>query len=198
MRLVGQTFGRYTILEHLAAGSELYVCEMGGLEGFARRVVAKLISEGSLGLIEQARTTATLNHPNLAQLIDVVRVPGGYFVVSEFIPGRSVREVQQRTASLGRVVPLAAVASIGAQAARVLGWLHLRQRPHGAVTPRNLMLGEDGAVKLTDLGISAALTRQEGSFEVSRYRPPEWTSGGSAAGDIFALGVVLRSSPTAT
>ncbi len=193
MRRVGETFGRYTILARLTGGNEMYLCELSGAEGFARRVVAKRAGLGGTLQLERIQAAGAMSHPNLAQLIDVVRLDDGDYVVSEFVPGRSVRELQQRTVSLGRSIPLMALTSIGAQAARVLGWLGGRPaaRHHGSLTPRNLMLGDDGGLKLTDFGSSSWFREAKAPLEILRYRAPEWQPGGSAQSDVFALGVVL-------
>ncbi len=171
----------------------MFLCEMKGAAGFERRVVLKKSTGGGTLVIDRIRTAATLNHPNVVALVDMVRLDDGDYVVNEFVPGRSLRELQQRSSAIERRLSIATVAGIGVQIARGLSFLHVQKppRPHGAVTPRNLMLGEDGGVKLTDFGSSKWARETNAPLEVRRYRGPDWKPGGTVAGDVFALGVIL-------
>jgi len=200
VRFEGEEFGRYRIVSRLAGGAEMFLCEMKGAAGFERRVVLKKATGGGTLVVDRIRTAATMNHPNVVALVDMVRLDDGDYLVNEFVPGRSLRELQQRSSAIERPVPIVAVAGIGAQVARGLGFLHTRQPPraHGSVTPRNLMLGEDGGVKLTDFGSSKWAREINAPLEVRRYRGHDWKPGGTAASDVFALGIILSELLTQT
>ncbi len=145
--------------------------------------------------LEEARKAASLTrHPAIVQVHDAVETDDGWFIVSEFIDGTSLRE---RIAE--GPVPLDQAARIAAAVAGALHTAHLAGLVHRDVKPGNILLDRAGAAYLTDFGLAV---REEDQFaERSRvsgtlaYMPPEQISGDThlldGRADIYALGAVL-------
>jgi eukaryotic-like serine/threonine-protein kinase len=141
----------------------------------------------------EARTLAGLQHPNLVRLLDAGTDNGDAFLVLELLGGATLRELLGR----GPLDP-ARVARIGTETAAALEYIHRRGIVHRDVKPSNLMLDENGSVRLADFGIarllggsSATTTHQLiGSMP---YIAPEQLEGGSVGppADVYSLGLVL-------
>ncbi|WP_103349018.1 protein kinase [Amycolatopsis sp. CA-128772] len=144
--------------------------------------------------LREARLTARLRHPHAITVHDVVEAPGGPYLVMEYLPSRSLAEIL-----LDReVLPAGEAARIGARIASALAAAHAEGVVHRDVTPANVLLGESGAVKIADFGISRATgegTVTGGGFIAGTpaYLAPE-VAGGLEAGfpaDVFSLGATL-------
>jgi predicted ATPase len=147
---------------------------------------------------QEARSASSLNHPNIVTIYEIGDIDERRFLAMEFVEGQSL------AALLGRPVPAASVASIGAQLAQALAVAHAAGIVHRDIKPENVIVRNDGYVKLLDFGLarllsSAAIAPHEttGSFGVilgtPRYMSPEQARGEPAEGpsDVFSLGVVL-------
>jgi eukaryotic-like serine/threonine-protein kinase len=141
----------------------------------------------------EARTLASLHHPNLVRLLDAGTDNGDAFLVLELLDGATVRDL------LGPG-PLGAarVARIGTETAAALEYIHRRGIVHRDVKPSNLMLDEHGAVRLSDFGIArllggTAITTAHHAIGTMAYIAPEQLAGGDVGppADIYSLGLVL-------
>lgn len=144
----------------------------------------------------EAELLQRLSHPNIVAVRGWVLEEESASLVTEFVEGGSLED---RLEECG-VLPVEQALTIVSQAARALSHAHERGIVHRDVKPANLLLAEDGTVKLTDFGVAAALP--EGSAAVLEgtpaYMAPEQLSGGAAdaRSDVYALGVVLYRSLT--
>jgi serine/threonine protein kinase len=218
----GKELGKYRVVRRLATGgmAEIYLAEARGIEGFAKHVVLKCIlpqyaaSETFVRLfLNEARVTASLDHPNIASVYDMGAHEGTYFFAMEYLHGedlgRVLRELHSRSARL----PLEHALTIGAGVAAGLHAAHEKRgvdgRPlglvHRDVSPSNVVLTFDGGVKLVDFGVakltaSAELTHTGMLKGKVAYMSPEQCNDQplDRRSDVFSLGVLLYELTTLT
>src|SRR5688500_690833 len=202
----GSPVGRYEILSLLSAGGmgELYLARDPEL---GRELVIKLLPKRGVfhpdaleRFSREARAASALNHPNIVTVYEVGESPSGNFIAMELVEGRTLRELRSESPSV------TTVARIGAQAARALAVAHAAGIIHRDIKPDNLMLRDDGYLKVLDFGI-AQLSQGDGAsgdrdsrithpgmvVGTMRYMSPEQASGHAVtpASDVFSLGLVL-------
>jgi serine/threonine-protein kinase len=191
--------GRYQIARHLARGgmAEVYLARDLLLD---RPVALKvLFPEFSTdrSFVErfrrEARAAANLNHPNIVAVYDWGEEGGTYFIVMEYVEGRTLRDVIRGE---GPLHPNRA-AEIGADIAAALEFAHRRGVIHRDVKPGNVLIS--GTVKVTDFGIARAndpqenLTQTGAVMGTAGYFSPEQAQGLplDPRSDVYSLGVVL-------
>ena len=143
----------------------------------------------------EAQAAANLSHPNIVPVFDWGEENGAYFIVMELVEGTSIAGLlyDEPTMSPSRA------ASISSQVAAALAVAHRSGVVHRDIKPGNILITEDGAVKVTDFGIAQAIATEdhltaEGSvMGTATYFSPEQASGSMVDGrsDIYSLGVVL-------
>ncbi len=196
-----RVIGRYTVLRLLGEGSmgRVYLCTDRAL---GRDVAVKVLRLESAGTSREAyiarfrneaRAAARVNHPNVVAVHDTGHdAVHGPFVVYEFVPGTSLRPMVEA----GPLTPVEAL-RIARGVAAAIDALHAAQIVHRDIKPDNILVGPDGVVKLTDLGIArvpdAALTRDGQFLGTPAYAPPEAITQGeySVRGDVFSLAAVV-------
>jgi serine/threonine protein kinase len=143
--------------------------------------------------MREARIAARLQHPNVVIVYDVAEDGGQPWLIMEYVPSKSLATVLKQ----GPMPPYL-VASIGAQAAAGLAAAHAVGVVHRDVKPGNVLLGDDGVVKIADFGISRAvddvvLTATGLVTGTPAYLAPEMAKGEppAPASDVFALGATL-------
>jgi serine/threonine protein kinase len=209
---VGTPIGKYVVRRKLAEGgmAELYLAAALGPEGFEKDVVIKRVRPGLADdpgfvrmFIAEARLASRLNHANLVTIFDFDKHQDTYYLAMEYVRGHSLWELRRRCQERGVPVPPTLVAQIGMEVARGLAYAHRLTeggKPlglvHRDVTPHNVLLSFDGAVKLTDFGIAKAGGRSTASGVLKgkfAYMSPEQARGDAvdARTDVFALGVTL-------
>jgi eukaryotic-like serine/threonine-protein kinase len=190
--------------------AEIFLAQSHGPEGFEKQVVIKRIRSALADdpsfvqmFIAEARVASKLNHANVVHIFDFDRHEDSYYLAMEYVRGKSLAELHRRARLLGRPFPPVLAAQICLEVARGLAYAH-RLTEHGQplglvhrdVTPHNVLISYEGAVKLTDFGIAKASNRAstagmlKGKFA---YMAPEQARGEAvdARTDLFALGITL-------
>jgi serine/threonine-protein kinase len=213
---VGSTANSYEILAKLATGgmAEIFLARGASGAGVERYVVLKRVLRHRASdehfvrmFLDEARLAAQLQHPNIAQVYDLGKLGDSYFFTMEYVHGETVRALINRSSALRRQVPISAVLAIAAGAAAGLHHAHDRRdtsgRPldivHRDVSPSNLMLSYEGAVKVVDFGVAKASHRstETASGTVKgkiAYLSPEQCRASAAIdrrSDLFSLGIVM-------
>jgi serine/threonine-protein kinase len=190
---------RYRLESRIASGGMADV--WSATDDVLQRVVAVKIMRPDVGHEEvfarrfrdEAVHSAALNPTNIATVFDYGEDDGLAFLVMEHVEGRTLSAIMRERGPL----PAAEVRSILGQAALALGIAHEHRVIHRDVKPANILVREDGLVKLTDFGIARALdasghTQHGEMLGTPNYISPEQVRGEPATGasDLYALGVV--------
>jgi serine/threonine protein kinase len=207
--------GSYTIVRKLAKGgmAEIYLARSVGPEGFEKLVVLKRIlpkyAENPRFVqlfLDEAKLAASLDHPHIVHVYDMGRVDGHYFFTMEYVHGQDVRSILRKASRSKHPLPIAIAVQIARTMASALHHAHERKKPDGTsrevvhrdVSPSNILVSYDGAVKLADFGVAKAAsstvrTRTGALKGKVGYMSPEQARGMpiDRRSDIFSLGVVL-------
>jgi serine/threonine-protein kinase len=192
--------GRYELGRQLGAGGMARVY-LGHDRLLDREVAVKVLSEPYASdpqFVERFRREASaaagLNHPNIVAVYDRGEADGSYYIVMEYLSGPDLKQVIRRRAPLP---PLQAI-DFAQQILAALGAAHRRDVVHRDVKPQNVLVAEDGHLKVTDFGIARAgaqsdMTEAGSVIGTAQYLSPEQARGDevTAASDCYAVGIVL-------
>jgi serine/threonine protein kinase len=201
MDLVGRKLGNYEIIDEIGRGG-MAVVYRAYQRSLNRHVAIKVLApqlSADQQFVErfqrEARAAAGLRHSNVVVIHDVAQEQGIYYIVMEFLEGRSLKELIQTERSLS---PERAT-RIVEQVASALDYAHEQGFVHRDIKPANIIVGKDDHATLTDFGIAKAasetqhLTRTGMLIGTPEYMSPEQAEGGEVdhRTDLYALGVVL-------
>jgi len=213
--------GRYEILKRIGAGgmAEVYLGRPRDAPADARVAIKRLLPAFAHErrfiemFVAEARLAATLHHPNIAKVFEAVIDRDACYFAMEFVHGHDVRALLAAAATRERPMPLPIALSIMYGVTSALAYVHDPRGPHAKlnivhrdISPSNILVSFDGAIKLVDFGIArvetGAVTRTASgqlkgkipymSPEQCRARPLDGRS------DLFSLGVVLYELTTNT
>ena len=191
---------RYKIIKSIGEGgmANVYLAYDTILE----REVAVKILRGDLAEDEkfvrrfqrEANSASSLKHPNIVEVYDVGEDNGKYFIVMEYINGKTLKSLIKKRG----VLTVEEVVDIMLQLTSAVSCAHDSYIIHRDIKPQNVMILEDGRVKITDFGIAMALNNNELTQTNSvmgsvHYLPPEQAngSGSTIKSDIYSLGILM-------
>lgn len=142
----------------------------------------------------EAISASSLSHPNIVEMYDVGEDDGQYYIVMEYVEGKTLKSLIKRRGAL----TLPEVIDIMLQLTSAVACAHDSYIIHRDIKPQNVLIKEDGTVKITDFGIAMALNSNELTQTNSvmgsvHYLPPEQANGSGATikSDIYSLGILM-------
>jgi eukaryotic-like serine/threonine-protein kinase len=200
MRATTHVAGRYELVRPLGHGAMATVDLAHDVE-LERPVALKRLAENLARdedlrrrFLREPRLAARLSHANVVRVFDVGEDDGRPFIAMEYVEGETLADLLARRGRL----PAAEVARLGVQMCAGLAAAHAAGLVHRDVKPQNLLLGNDGVLKLGDFGIAVGhdgtrLTLAGTVLGTAGYLAPEQARGErvTAAADIYAVGAVL-------
>ena len=202
---LGKTVGTYKIEKLLGAGGmgEVYLAQD---EKLKRKVALKILPSEYISSDErvkrfqlEARAISALNHPNIVTIFDVGTFEGTNYILTEFVEGKTVREL------IGSKLKLKEILSIVIQACEALSAAHNARIVHRDIKPENIIVRPDGYVKILDFGLAKlsdvspqtlqnfAKTAKGVIIGTSAYMSPEQVADEKVdhRTDLWSIGVVL-------
>ncbi len=210
-----EEYGNYYLLEKVAVGgmAELFKAKQRGVHNFQKIVAIKRIlphlsdnDEFVTMFIDEAKLAAQLTHPNIVQIFDLGKASGSYYIAMEFVDGRDLRSLLRKVREYGIPFPEPVAAFVAARVAGALDYAHRKRGMndkelklvHRDISPQNILISYDGAVKLVDFGIAKAATKNSQTMAGALkgkllYMSPEQAMGQAldSRSDIYSLGLVL-------
>jgi len=211
----GDELGRYELIRQIAIGgmAELYLARTLGFEGFEKLVVIKRIlpqfsntTSFVAMFTNEARLAATLQHPNVAQVYDIGIDDGDYFFAMEYVHGEDLHRTMLQSLEQGVPISLEFALTLGTGLCAGLHYAHEKAGPDGTplqivhrdVSPSNVLVSYDGAVKLVDFGIARGaqgkVITATGLKGKIIYMSPEQCRADAALdrrSDIYSVGTIL-------
>ncbi|MBP1628087.1 MAG: serine/threonine protein kinase [Holophagaceae bacterium] len=210
-----EEFGNYFLLEKIAVGgmAELFKARQRGVHDFQKIVAIKRIlphlsdnDEFVRMFIDEAKLAAQLTHPNIVQIFDLGRAAGFYYIAMEYVDGKDLRSILRKVREYKSPLPESVAAFVVMRVANALDYAHRKRGMddkelrlvHRDVSPQNVLISTEGAVKLVDFGIAKAATKSTQTMAGALkgkllYMSPEQALGQSldSRSDIYSLGLVL-------
>ena len=200
MLLKGQKINdRYEIIKSIGEGgmANVYLANDTILD----RMVAVKVLRGDLSddkfvrrFEREALSVSNLSHPNIVEVYDVGVEDGNHYIVMEYIEGKTLKQLLKKRETL----TLSEVIDIMTQLTDGIAHAHASYIIHRDIKPQNIMIEDDGRIKITDFGIAMALnatqlTQTNSVMGSVHYLPPEQASGKSATvkSDIYSLGILM-------
>lgn len=191
---------RYEIIKTIGEGgmANVYLANDSILD---RKVAIKVL-RGDLSNDEkfirrfkrEALSVSNLSHPNIVEVYDVGEEDGNYYIVMEYIEGKTLKQLLQKRGAL----TLPEVIDIMTQLTDGLAHAHEAYIIHRDIKPQNIMIEDNGLIKITDFGIAMALnstqlTQTNSVMGSVHYLPPEQASGKGSTikSDIYSLGILM-------
>ena len=191
---------RYEVIKKIGSGgmADVYLAHDTVLNrDVALKVLRGSLSHDPVALLRfqrEAESASGLNHENIVDVYDVGEDDGHHYIVMEMIRGTTLKELLHRRGSLDKYEAV----SIMEQLVSALDRAHQEKVIHRDIKPQNILVKDDGTVKIADFGIALAgdalqLTKSDSVLGSVHYLAPECSRGEGASmqSDIYALGVVF-------
>ena len=192
--------GRYEVIKNIGEGgmANVYV----GYDRILNRKVAIKILRGDLASDEkfvrrfqrEALSASSLSHPNIVEMYDVGEDDGIYYIIMEYVEGKTLKQLIKKRGS----ITLSEAIDIMLQLTEGIAHAHDSYIIHRDLKPQNIMIKEDGSIKVTDFGIAVALnstqlTQTNSVMGSVHYLPPEQASGKGSTirSDIYSMGILF-------
>lgn len=209
-------FGNYTLLERVSHGgmAEVFRAKCFGEAGFEREVALKVLlpsmesdQEFVNMLIDEAKIAGQLNHANIAQIFDLGVTDQRYYIVQEYVKGQALRAILKYKLENKTHLDISKACYIALKVCEGLHYAHNKEDPSGKplklvhrdISPHNILISDEGEVKIIDFGIAKAEGRAtktmaglvKGKFA---YMSPEQVRGLPVdhRSDVFATGILLH------
>src|SRR4030095_2829840 len=204
------SFGRYLLLERLAVGgtAEIFKAKLIGGEGFEKTVAIKrILPHWSSNpnfiamLIDEAKLMVRLNHERIVQVVELGKEGDSYYIAMEWVQGTDLRRLTDQAGNLVKPLTPEESTFLIAEVLRGLDAIHKQKDEnkrnlaivHRDISPQNILISNEGVVKIADFGIAHAASR---SYETATgvlkgkftYMSPEQARGAAidARTDVFA------------
>lgn len=191
---------RYQIIKSIGEGgmANVYLA----YDTILDRNVAVKVLRGDLATDEkfvrrfqrEALSASSLSHPNIVEVYDVGEDNNQYYIVMEYIEGKHLKELLKKRNKL----TVSEVVDIMLQISDGLSMAHDSYIIHRDIKPQNIMIQENGMVKITDFGIAMAmnaaqLTQTNSVMGSVHYLPPEQANGNGSTlqSDIYSMGILM-------
>ncbi len=219
---MAETQQRYHVIERIDAGgmAEVFKANSTSLQGFEKLVAIKRIlpklakNERFIRMfLDEAKLSLHLSHTNCVQVFDLGLADGTYFIVMEFVDGVNLKHVIEESRAKRRSIPVEQAVYVALEICKGLAHAHKKKDQkgnhlaivHRDISPPNILISNEGEVKITDFGLAKAKSQVEttdpgvvkGKFG---YLSPEAAHGEDvdARTDIFAVGILLWEMLTGT
>lgn len=214
-KLILKRFGRYLLLDHLVDGGMAKICRARFLNPEVQRIDAIKMVQSQFSkdpafkqmFMDEIKVSFGLNHPNIAKIHDYGLFQEQLFCAMEYVDGKNLKQILDRLRPFGYVFPTSISLHIISQACQALSYAHnfvdsLSGQKcniiHRDISPHNIMITYEGAVKVIDFGIAKASTNTEatqaGTIKGKMpYLAPEYLDGIELDHryDQFAIGLTL-------
>lgn len=202
-------FGKYLLTDLIATGgmAEVFKAKSFGVAGFEKIVAIKKIhphlaldQEFVRMFIDEARIASNLSHPNIVQIFDLGKIENDYFIAMEYVNGITLEQFMKADLSENERILLSCY--IVREVSNALSYAHSKKTEDGTplniihrdISPQNILISEEGIVKLTDFGVAKArmrLSKTESGMTKGKYpyMSPEQVEGKpvDSRSDIFSL-----------
>lgn len=142
----------------------------------------------------EALSASSLSHPNIVEIYDVGEDDGDYYIVMEYVDGKNLKQLLKKREKL----TAAEVVDIMLQITSAMGVAHDSLIIHRDLKPQNILIKDDGEIKITDFGIAMALnatqlTQTNSAMGSVHYFPPEQANGKGSTlkSDVYSLGIMM-------
>ncbi len=213
--LLLKNFGKYHLVRKISSGgmADVYCAREVGIRGFSKIIAIKRIYPHLLEnkrfvrmFTDEAKIASQLMHPNVVQIHTLGEEEGVPFIVMDYLAGRDLNQVLKLLRAGGQRLPVGLACRVVIELCKGLHYAHefcgLDRLPleivHRDVSPRNILIGFNGAVKITDFGVARARDREEHTEHgvikgKIRYISPEAAGGATVdrRSDLYAVGAVF-------
>ncbi|MFT6399076.1 MAG: serine/threonine protein kinase [Bradymonadia bacterium] len=205
-------FGPYTLLERIGSSGrvDVYLAKTSGIEGFERSISLRCLRDSADAseevvseFVEQAKRASLLQHANIAQVLDLGKADGTYYVAAQYVAGPTLNRL---TETVGGALPAPIAVHIATKVLEALEYAHNRtdeaghaiELLHTGIAPGDVAVSSDGQVKLLSFGVASMGRSGPSTPGVSSdrlgYMSPEQVRGLplDRRSDTFAVGVILH------